>query len=172
MFENKGISYITHPQASPITVTDFKNIEKITTSILQITTIDQNQYKTNKDDVTRISSCFNKISDDSSMQCSCNEIKTLLKIKVVGNLDDLTISCSGVNTADNIADLVDGYCRLVNNTEISYWDRTQTQQSEVFEKSSAMKCSELKDQLNIFEPSSHLHTLTENSNSEKCKFVL
>lgn len=58
--------------------------------------------------------------------CNCNEIKTLLKIKVTGNSDDLTITCNGVKAAESIADLVDGYCRIVNNTEMSLWDHSRT----------------------------------------------
>lgn len=105
-----GISYIAHPQANPTRVADFQNIERITTSTLQIQTdIDCNKLQALEDPVA-----------DS---CSCNEMKTLLKLKVVGNTDDLTITCNGSKTANSIADLVDGYCRIVNNTEISYWDR-------------------------------------------------
>lgn len=58
--------------------------------------------------------------------CNCNEIKTLLKIKVTGNSDDLTITCNGVKAAESIADLVDGYCRIVNNTEMSLWDHSRS----------------------------------------------
>lgn len=58
--------------------------------------------------------------------CYCNEIKTLLKIKATGNSDDLTITCNGVKAAESIADLVDGYCRIVNNTEMSLWDHSRS----------------------------------------------
>lgn len=101
-----GISYITHPQAIPITVTEFKNIEKITTSLLQNTTVDP----IHRDNTALVGSSLNQISDESTISSTFNEITTLLKIKVAGNMDDLTITCNGVNTADNIADLVDGYC--------------------------------------------------------------
>lgn len=50
----------------------------------------------------------------------------MLKIKVTGNSDDLTITCNGVKAAESIADLVDGYCRIVNNTEMSLWDHSRT----------------------------------------------
>lgn len=43
---------------------------------------------------------------------------------MTGNSDDLVITCNGVKTAESIADLVDGYCRLVSNTELSLWDRS------------------------------------------------
>lgn len=71
---------------------------------------------------------FQKSSDKraAANTCNCNEIKTLLKIKVTGNSDDLTITCNGVKAAESIADLVDGYCRIVNNTEMSLWDHSRT----------------------------------------------
>lgn len=56
--------------------------------------------------------------------CNCNDVKSILKIRVNGNVENLTISCNGFKTAENIADLVDGYCRIVNDTEASLWDRT------------------------------------------------
>lgn len=138
---------MTHPQAQPIRVTDFQNIERITTSVLPTSnaqSIDQsNSHKNGKDsngsgDTTDAgiqngqnsklnSPSMNKKSSDKraiTHTCQCYEIKTLLKIKVTGNLDDLTITCNGIKTAESIADLVDGYCRIVNNTEMSLWDRS------------------------------------------------
>lgn len=64
-----------------------------------------------------------KQCDEDSNPCNCNELKTVLKIKVKGNSDDLTITCNGVNLAASIADLVDGYCRIVNNIDTSFWER-------------------------------------------------
>lgn len=61
---------------------------------------------------------------NATPSCNCHDIKTQLKIKVSGNTEDLAITCNGVKTADSIADLVDGYCRIVNNSEASLWDRT------------------------------------------------
>lgn len=75
--------------------------------------------------------------------CNCNEIKTLLKIKVTGNSDDLTITCNGVKAAESIADLVDGYCRIVHNTEMSLWDHSRTpigSATNSLEKQKQQKC--------------------------------
>lgn len=131
-----GISYMTHPQAQPVRVTEFQQIERITTSVLPN---DQNNHKTPKDanggdscdaiqngQRAKLNSpCLSKKSDrKATTSCLCYEIKTLLKIKVTGNSDDLTITCNGVKAAENIADLVDGYCRIVNRTEMSLWDRS------------------------------------------------
>lgn len=110
-----GISYITHPQANPMRVTDFENIEKITTSVLQ------SQHVMNS---MEGGGSLNKLPEKGDInQCTCNEIKTLLKIKVKGNSDDLAITCNGVKAAESIADLVDGYCRIVNNSNMSFWER-------------------------------------------------
>lgn len=131
-----GISYMTHPQAQPVRVTEFQQIERITTSVLPT---DQNNHRSAKDangsdacdgvqngQKNKLNSpCMSKRSDKkATSSCSCYDIKTLLKIKVAGNSDDLTITCNGVKTAENIADLVDGYCRIVNQTEMSLWDRS------------------------------------------------
>lgn len=124
---------MTHPQANPTKVTDFQNIERITTSVLPTSTSmnESNHHKSGKDAINNGSNNVQNGKNSPSMSkkskttttCTCNEIKTLLKIKVTGNLDDLTITCNGVKTADSIADLVNGYCRIVQNTELSFWDR-------------------------------------------------
>lgn len=123
-----GISYITHPQANPTRVTDFENIEKITTSVLQIPNVQlaQNQHMVNSsvDSGSFGPGGINKQSEKGDTnQCTCSEIKTLLRIKVKGNLDDLAITCNGVKAAESIADLVDGYCRIVNNSNMTFWER-------------------------------------------------
>lgn len=114
-----GISYITHPQANPMRVTDFENIEKITTSILQ------SQYAVHSMEGGSFGSSGNKASEKGDTnQCTCSEIKTLLKIKVKDyRKDDLAITCNGVKAAESIADLVDGYCRIVNNSNLTFWER-------------------------------------------------
>lgn len=140
-----GISYVTHPQAKPTRVTDFQNIERITTSILPNASLQKDNSSTNdatnghskssnnaasngsngsSSKITNSPLSHKKTDKRSVTTCNCNEIKTLLKIKVAGNSDDLVITSNGVKTAESIADLVDGYCRLVNNTELSLWDRS------------------------------------------------
>lgn len=139
-----GISYLTHAQASPTKVTDFQNIERITTSVLSTPKDNANNSQSTNDTnggPMKSTSASNNISNGKSSNsplsqkkndkrttttsaCTCNEIKTLLKIKATGNADDLTITCNGIKTAESIADLVDGYCRIVNNTESSLWERS------------------------------------------------
>lgn len=131
-----GISYVTHPQAKPIRVTDFDSVERISTSLLPTSTPKNtadanNGYQkaaekgsSNGHAASSGGSPMSNKRSDSPTACDCNEIKTLLKIKVAGNADDLAITCNGIRTAESIADLVDGYCRIVTNTEISRWDRS------------------------------------------------
>lgn len=130
-----GVSYVTHPQAKPTRVTDFQNIERITTTILAVSkdnpstnNSDSNgsaHLKASKNGSATNSPILSKKSDKRSQTtCSCNEIKTQLKIKVKNNVEDLAITCNGVKTAESIADLVDGYCRLFNNSDLSLWERS------------------------------------------------
>ncbi|XP_035787293.1 protein-tyrosine kinase 2-beta-like isoform X2 [Anopheles albimanus] len=141
-----GLSYSTNPQAPPIKVTDFESIERITTSVLA-TSLTKSDHQSaggaagrslkdqQQPDLT--SSCGGASTSGSSggeskkdaksrgaAQCSCAEIKTQLRIRVAGNSEDLAITCDGIKTSESIADLVDGYCRLFNNNDVSLWDRT------------------------------------------------
>lgn len=137
---NIGISYITHPQAKPTRVTDFQNIERILTSNLATSlhkdsnssdSSTSNNFKGSANNTPNSPSSNKKSSDKrQNSTCNCNDIKTQLKIKVIGNAEDLVIACSGLKTADSIADLVDGYCRIVSNNDISLWDRTCTYNCE------------------------------------------
>lgn len=130
------MSYVTHPQAKPTRVTDFQNIERITTTIQQAVSKDNQStnnsdsngsahLKASKNGSASNSPILSKKSDKRNQTtCSCNEIKTQLKIKVKNNVEDLAITCNGVKTAESIADLVDGYCRLFNNSDFSLWERS------------------------------------------------
>lgn len=112
--------------------------------------------------------CIKLLASEDAVtnSCSCNEMKTLLKLKVVGNSDDLTITCNGAKTANSIADLVDGYCRMVNNTEISYWDRYDS--TIALEKFSTRFIS-LDEFSEYPEQSQQICTNSENTKSEICK---
>ena len=49
--------------------------------------------------------------------------KAVLQLRVAGSSELLTITCPSLHVAENMADLVDGYCRLVNNSHTSIWSR-------------------------------------------------
>ncbi|CRK93832.1 CLUMA_CG007359, isoform A [Clunio marinus] len=123
---NMGISYLTHAEAKPTKVTDFENILSLRTSMLPIL-----QQSTITSSSTSGKSLQNSKSNDSNISqsasgCSCSTIKSQLRIQVDGNTEDLAITCNGVNVADGIADLVDGYCKIFNENNLSVWDRSVT----------------------------------------------
>lgn len=161
-----GISYSVNPQAPPTKVTDFESIERITTSVVSssLTKSDhqpkQQGLKNSKDQPDLTSSCgsgsgSSEKKDKKGISCSCSEIKTQLRIKVNVNSEDLAITCDGIKTSESIADLVDGYCTLFNNTDISLWDRT------VIPKSTPSNSA-----TNSLEKS-HLRKMTDSQSSEK-----
>ena len=49
--------------------------------------------------------------------------KAMLQLRVAGSAELLTITCPSLTLAENMADLVDGYCRLINNSNTSIWNR-------------------------------------------------
>ena len=49
--------------------------------------------------------------------------KASVQIRVAGSQDLLVITCPSLSVAENLADLIDGYCRLVNNSSTSIWSR-------------------------------------------------
>lgn len=119
-----GISYLPHPQATPIKVTDFAEIEKITTSVLPTSLTKSEQSNSSKSNKSK-DSAGSDAKDKKGGTCNCGEIKTQLRIRVASNSEDLAITCNGIKTAESIADLVNGYCRIVKGTEDSLWERTQ-----------------------------------------------
>lgn len=121
---NLGISYLTHAQAKPTKVSDFENVLSIKTSVLQTL---HNSTITNSTASGR--SLHSSKSNESNISqgssgCGCGAIKSQLRIEVDGNTE--TITCNGVNTADGIADLIDGYCKIYNENNLSVWDRSMT----------------------------------------------
>lgn len=119
-YNNIAISYLTHGQTTThkTKVTDFENILSLRTTLLPIlqqsSTVKRLQPSKSND---------SNISQDESA-CGCSTIKSQLRIQVAGNSEELAITCNGVNTADGIADLIDGYCKIFNENNMSVWDRT------------------------------------------------
>ena len=61
-------------------------------------------------------------ASNSTVDCD-KKAATTLRLKVAGSSELLTVSCSNITVAENMADLIDGYCRLVNNSSTSIWNR-------------------------------------------------
>ena len=58
--------------------------------------------------------------------------KSVLQLRVAGSAELLTITCPSMAEAENMADLVDGYCRLVNQSSTSIWSRKGMPFSSLF----------------------------------------
>ena len=54
---------------------------------------------------------------------SLNQSKASLQLRVAGSPELLTITCPSLDVAESMADLIDGYCRLVNRSPTSTWHR-------------------------------------------------
>jgi hypothetical protein len=46
-----------------------------------------------------------------------------VRLRVAGSSEPLAITCPSIVDAENMADLIDGYCRVVNNAVTSIWSR-------------------------------------------------
>ena len=57
------------------------------------------------------------------MAMQAGQGKSVLQLRVAGSAELLTITCPSMAEAENMADLVDGYCRLVNQSSTSIWSR-------------------------------------------------
>ncbi|KOX72079.1 Focal adhesion kinase 1 [Melipona quadrifasciata] len=54
----------------------------------------------------------------------CKEhAKACIKLRVAGAAETLSITCSSLDQAESLADLIDGYCRLVTGSNTSLWNR-------------------------------------------------
>lgn len=74
-------------------------------------------------DYTRIAS-FDKILSIHTLISDCDEhSKVSLQVRVEGAKEDLYISCATLEIADNLADLVEGYCKLYVDKDTSIWNK-------------------------------------------------
>lgn len=68
-------------------------------------------------------SVTNTNSSGGSGSSASSSSKAVVQIRVVGAAEPLVITCTAIETAESIADLVDRYCRLVNGTNVSLWNK-------------------------------------------------
>ncbi|XP_022818182.1 focal adhesion kinase 1 isoform X6 [Spodoptera litura] len=95
------ISYVSHKAGEPPTYTKIASFS----DIVAVQTLKSN--------------CTQQSQTQSG---SCG--KAALQLRVKGATETLTITCSSVEAAESLADLVDGYCRLVTESQTSLWNRT------------------------------------------------
>ncbi|XP_015039131.1 focal adhesion kinase 1 isoform X2 [Drosophila pseudoobscura] len=123
-----GISYQTHPQASLTNVAQFKDVVAIKTCTLPKEKLPKPMDHTPE-------------TESNNLNCNCQKIKTQIKISASNNVEDLVITCNGINTAESIADLIDGYCRLLSkDLEFTIWQRETSTSSD---DSTATKTNDL-----------------------------
>ncbi|XP_047519904.1 focal adhesion kinase 1 isoform X5 [Pieris napi] len=100
------ISYVSHKAGEPPTYTKIASFG----DIVAVQTLKSN--------------CTQQSQSQTQSGSSCG--KAALQLRVKGASETLTITCSSVDAAESLADLVDGYCRLVTDSQTSLWNRTTT----------------------------------------------
>lgn len=58
--------------------------------------------------------------------------KGILQLKIAGATEPLTVTCASLDTAEDMADLIDGYCRLVHDMAKTLWSRKGELQENVW----------------------------------------
>ncbi|KAI4500693.1 hypothetical protein M0802_004285 [Mischocyttarus mexicanus] len=67
---------------------------------------------------------FSQIQSIQTLVSDCKEhAKACIKLRVAGATETLSITCSSLDQAESLADLIDGYCRLVTGSNTSLWNR-------------------------------------------------
>ncbi|XP_043473036.1 focal adhesion kinase 1 isoform X5 [Leptopilina heterotoma] len=67
---------------------------------------------------------FSQIQSIQTLVSDCKEhTKACIKLRVAGAAETLSITCSSLDQAESLADLIDGYCRLVTGSNTSLWNR-------------------------------------------------
>lgn len=82
-----GISYQTHPQASLKNVAQFKDVVAIKTCTLP------------KEKLPKASENATESTESHNFNCNCQKIKTQIKISASNNVEDLVITCNGINVS-------------------------------------------------------------------------
>ncbi|KAL0119696.1 hypothetical protein PUN28_007856 [Cardiocondyla obscurior] len=71
---------------------------------------------------------FSQIQSIQTLVSDCKEhAKACIKLRVAGAAETLSITCSSLDQAESLADLIDGYCRLVTGNNTSLWNRKDAQ---------------------------------------------
>ncbi|XP_076239601.1 protein tyrosine kinase 2 Fak isoform X2 [Calliopsis andreniformis] len=67
---------------------------------------------------------FSQIQSIQTLVSDCKEhAKACIQLRVAGAAETLSITCSSLDQAESLADLIDGYCRLVTESNTSLWNR-------------------------------------------------
>ncbi|KAJ8673206.1 hypothetical protein QAD02_004468 [Eretmocerus hayati] len=67
---------------------------------------------------------FTQIQSIQTLVSDCKEhAKACIKLRVAGAAETLSITCSSLDQAESLADLIDGYCRVATGSNTSLWNR-------------------------------------------------
>ncbi|RZF42277.1 hypothetical protein LSTR_LSTR003895 [Laodelphax striatellus] len=81
-------------------------------------------YTTLKATISTMMAEFSAVESLQTLVMDCaKHCKVMLKLHVSGETEPITITCTSHAQAESLADLIDGYCRLVNQTDVSLWSR-------------------------------------------------
>nr|CAI5832843.1 unnamed protein product [Callosobruchus analis] len=70
---------------------------------------------------------FDQIQAIQTLVSDCEEhTKATLQLKVAGTQEVLFFTCTSLDVAESLADLIDGYCRLHSGSQISIWNGKAT----------------------------------------------
>ncbi|CAH1111203.1 unnamed protein product [Psylliodes chrysocephalus] len=73
---------------------------------------------------------FDQIQAIQTLVSDCEEhTKATLQLKVAGTQEVLFFTCSNLDVAESLADLIDGYCRLHSNMPASIWNKKDSKES-------------------------------------------
>uniref|UniRef100_A0A8C1MA28 non-specific protein-tyrosine kinase n=1 Tax=Cyprinus carpio TaxID=7962 RepID=A0A8C1MA28_CYPCA len=86
-----------------------------------------------------------------SIQFEERDKKGMLQLDVAGAPEPLTVTTTALNTAENMADLIDGYCRLVNGTSTSFIVRVQKEDVGTLDLKYCFPFSETDDYAEIID---------------------
>ncbi|MCL4120324.1 UNVERIFIED_CONTAM: hypothetical protein GTU68_037752, partial [Idotea baltica] len=80
---------------------------------------------------------FEQVQSVDTLLTDCeNHRKALVQLKIAGTAEPLSITCPSISIAESLADLIDGYCRLVNNSKTSLWNTKDGSLSDLSRPSS------------------------------------
>uniref|UniRef100_UPI00398E4985 focal adhesion kinase 1 isoform X2 n=1 Tax=Pristiophorus japonicus TaxID=55135 RepID=UPI00398E4985 len=82
-------------------------------------------YLTDKGSMPTHLANFNQVQTIQYSNSDDKDRKGTLQLKIAGASEPLTITTPSLNIAENMADLIDGYCRLVNGVMQSFIIRSQ-----------------------------------------------
>ncbi|XP_078397122.1 focal adhesion kinase 1 isoform X2 [Cetorhinus maximus] len=82
-------------------------------------------YLTDKGSMPTHLANFNQVQTIQYSNSDDKDRKGTLQLKIAGAAEPLTITTPSLNIAENMADLIDGYCRLVNGIMQSFIIRSQ-----------------------------------------------